>query len=97
VVDTHVARLARRFGWTAQTDPGKIERDIAALLPPAGMDRGFPPADLARSPCLSRPQARVRRVRGGPVVPVVQRGPDRLDDRAQARRDGTAFVTRRRG
>jgi len=33
VVDTHVARLARRFGWTAQTDPEKIERDIAALLP----------------------------------------------------------------
>jgi endonuclease III len=32
-VDTHVARLARRFGWTAQADPDKIERDIAALLP----------------------------------------------------------------
>ena len=33
VVDTHFARLARRFGWTAQTDPDKIERDVAALLP----------------------------------------------------------------
>jgi endonuclease-3 len=33
IVDTHVARLARRFGWTEQTDPDKIERDIAALLP----------------------------------------------------------------
>src|SRR5258708_3767693 len=33
VVDTHVARLARRFGWTAHTDPDKIERDVAALLP----------------------------------------------------------------
>jgi endonuclease III len=33
VVDTHFARLARRFGWTAQTDPVKIERDVAALLP----------------------------------------------------------------
>jgi endonuclease III len=33
VVDTHVARLARRFGWTTQTDPGKIERAVAALLP----------------------------------------------------------------
>jgi endonuclease-3 len=32
-VDTHVARLARRFGWTANTDPDKIERDVAALLP----------------------------------------------------------------
>jgi endonuclease III len=33
VVETHFARLARRFGWTAQTDPDKIERDVAALLP----------------------------------------------------------------
>ena len=32
-VDTHVARLARRFGWTAQTDPEKIEQDVRALLP----------------------------------------------------------------
>jgi endonuclease-3 len=32
-VDTHVGRLARRFGWTARTDPDKIEQDIAALLP----------------------------------------------------------------
>ena len=32
-VDTHFARLARRFGWTAQRDPEKIERDVAALLP----------------------------------------------------------------
>ena len=32
-VDTHVARLARRLGWSAQTDAGKIERDLAALLP----------------------------------------------------------------
>jgi endonuclease-3 len=33
VVDTHFARLARRFGWTTQTDPDKIEQDVAALLP----------------------------------------------------------------
>jgi endonuclease III len=32
-VDTHFARLARRFGWTAYTDPAKIERDVAVLLP----------------------------------------------------------------
>lgn len=31
-VDTHVARLARRFGWTDNTDPDRIERDIAALI-----------------------------------------------------------------
>jgi endonuclease-3 len=32
-VDTHFARLARRFGWTAHTDPDKIEQDVGALLP----------------------------------------------------------------
>jgi endonuclease III len=32
-VDTHVARLAQRLGWTAASDPDKIEQDIAALLP----------------------------------------------------------------
>jgi endonuclease III len=33
VVDTHFARLARRLGWTTQTNADKIERDVAALLP----------------------------------------------------------------
>src|SRR5690349_24471424 len=32
-VDTHVGRLARRLGWTTETDPVKVERDIAALIP----------------------------------------------------------------
>jgi endonuclease III len=34
-VDTHFARLARRFGWTAQTDPVKIEQEVGALIPRA--------------------------------------------------------------
>lgn len=32
-VDTHFRRLARRFGWTSQTDPDKIEVDVGALIP----------------------------------------------------------------
>jgi endonuclease III len=32
-VDTHFARLSRRFGWTADTDPVKIEQDVASLFP----------------------------------------------------------------
>jgi endonuclease-3 len=32
-VDTHFARLARRLGWTAHTDPDKIEADVAGLIP----------------------------------------------------------------
>lgn len=33
-VDTHFGRLVRRFGWTTQTDPVKVEAEIAALFPP---------------------------------------------------------------
>ena len=33
-VDTHFGRLARRFGWTAEEDPVKVERDVAALFAP---------------------------------------------------------------
>lgn len=32
-VDTHVKRLARRFGLTAHEDPEKIERDLMRVLP----------------------------------------------------------------
>lgn len=32
-VDTHVARLSRRFGWTDETDPVKIELAVAGLFP----------------------------------------------------------------
>ncbi len=34
-VDTHVGRLARRFGWTEETDPVKVEHAIGALFPKA--------------------------------------------------------------
>lgn len=33
-VDTHVGRLSRRFGWTKQTNPDKVEQDIMNLFPP---------------------------------------------------------------
>ena len=32
-VDTHFGRLVRRFGWTAEEDPVKVEAEIAALVP----------------------------------------------------------------
>jgi len=32
-VDTHFGRLARRFGWTVNTDPDKVEADVATLFP----------------------------------------------------------------
>jgi endonuclease-3 len=33
VVDTHVGRLARRLGWSRNTDPEKVERDLNVLFP----------------------------------------------------------------
>jgi endonuclease-3 len=31
-VDTHFGRLARRFGWTSETDPDKVEAEVGALF-----------------------------------------------------------------
>ncbi len=33
VVDTHVRRVSTRLGWTDRSDPVKIERQLAELLP----------------------------------------------------------------
>jgi endonuclease-3 len=32
-VDTHFGRLSRRFGWTTETDPVKVEHEVGALFP----------------------------------------------------------------
>ena len=32
-VDTHFGRLVRRFGWTPEEDPVKVEADVAKLIP----------------------------------------------------------------
>ena len=32
-VDTHFGRLSRRFGWTKETDPVKVEFAVAKLIP----------------------------------------------------------------
>ena len=39
VVDTHVQRIAQRLGWTKNTEPPEIERDLCKLLPRADWDR----------------------------------------------------------
>ena len=33
VVDTHVQRISQRLGWTKNTEPEKIEKDLCSLLP----------------------------------------------------------------
>jgi endonuclease III len=32
-VDTHFGRLSRRFGWTTQSDPVKVETEVGAMFP----------------------------------------------------------------
>jgi endonuclease III len=32
-VDTHFGRLSRRFGWTTEDDPVKVEQEVGALFP----------------------------------------------------------------
>jgi len=32
-VDTHFGRLSRRFGWTKNDDPDKVEQEVGALFP----------------------------------------------------------------
>ena len=32
-VDTHFGRLSRRFGWTIEEDPVKVEHEVGALFP----------------------------------------------------------------
>lgn len=32
-VDTHVGRLARRFGWSTEVDPDKVEQALMGLFP----------------------------------------------------------------
>lgn len=32
-VDTHVGRLTRRWGWTTETSPVKVERDLMEIMP----------------------------------------------------------------
>ena len=71
-VDTHVGRLSRRFGWTTQPDPDKVEAEIGGPVPAKGLDPALPQRDLARPPPLPRPQPRLRRLPGRPLVPLVR-------------------------
>lgn len=60
-VDTHVARLSRRLGFSRESHPDKIEADLRALLPPRLWKAGHHAlifhgrrVCLARSPACAR-------------------------------------------
>jgi endonuclease-3 len=55
VVDTHIGRLARRFGWTAHEDPVKVEQDLMRLVPQQDwLDLSHLMIYHGRAICLSR-------------------------------------------
>ncbi|HHI78362.1 MAG TPA: endonuclease III [Planctomycetes bacterium] len=55
VVDTHVGRIARRFGWTREKDPVKVEKDLMALIPKSKwIWISHALIHLGRGPCQAR-------------------------------------------
>ena len=76
-VDTHFGRLVRRWGWTAEEDPVKVEHAVGALVPQARLDDRVAPGDLPRPAGVPRPQARLRRLHPRRRLPVLRHRPDR--------------------
>ena len=55
VVDTHIGRLARRFGWTTSEDPVKVEQDLMRIIPqPDWLDLSHMLIYHGRATCTSR-------------------------------------------
>ena len=55
VVDTHVKRVSARLGWTVNTNPDKIERDLMAIWPRERWTKlGHQLIAHGRSLCLAR-------------------------------------------
>jgi len=55
VVDTHIGRLARRFGWTTNDDPVKVEQDLMKLIPQQDwLDLSHMMIYHGRAVCLAR-------------------------------------------
>jgi endonuclease-3 len=55
VVDTHVARIARRLGWTRTDVPERIEKDLMALHPrESWIDLGHLLIHHGRALCIAR-------------------------------------------
>lgn len=55
VVDTHVKRISRRFGFTKETDPEKVEYDLMKVLPQEHWIRyNMQIITLGRQICMAR-------------------------------------------
>ena len=72
-VDTHFGRLARRFGWTDQLDPVKVEAEVGALFP-RRTGRCSSHRHLARPAPVPCPQAGLRCLSGRSLCPSFGEG-----------------------
>ena len=68
-VDTHVGRLSRRLDLTQETDPVKAELALNPMVPAKERGDVQPPPHPARPGRLRRPQAPLRRLRAGRLLP----------------------------
>ena len=84
-VDTHFGRLVRRFGWTAEEDPVKVEHEVGGAVPRKRdwtmlshglIFHGRRTCHARKPACGACPVAA--------VVPVLRRGRDRPGQGAQA-------------
>ena len=76
-MDTHFGRLARRFGWTTQTDPVKVEHEVGALFPRSEWTMlSHRLIWHGRRVCHARRPA-CGACGVGPALPVLRRRPDR--------------------
>ena len=98
-VDTHFGRLARRFGWTTQDDPVKVEHEVGALFPKRDWTMLSHRLIFHGRRMLPRPQAGLRGLPGGPALPGVRRGRARPGQGGEAGQvpgpGGDVGVTRR--
>ncbi len=75
-VDTHFQRLVRRWKWTDETDPDKIEAAVGALFPKSDWtDLSHHVIWHGRRICHAR-KPRLRRSPDRPALPGLRRGRD---------------------
>ncbi len=68
-VDTHVMRLARKFGLSAHTDPVKIEKDLMEILPKNDWFMAtYLLIDFGRKYCPARPHDHSKHPLGSRIV-----------------------------
>lgn len=71
-VDTHFGRLARRWEWTVEEDPVKVEAEVGAPHPQAGLDDALARRHLPWAPDVPRPQTCVRCLSDRTAVPGIR-------------------------